>query len=103
MAVIVVSVVPGGEIILKVHLRVSMLIATLSQESVGKVALFGVLMCDYLFCLRQFREGLSVYLLRYIIQEYLVLLVHANCFSDVHFRIEPLVPLWVGKIVLPEC
>ena len=49
LAVLGVSVVPGGELILQVHLQISMLGAALPQESLGKVALFGVLMCDYLF------------------------------------------------------
>ena len=43
LAVLGVSVVPGGKVILQVHLQVSMLGAALSQESVGNVALFGVL------------------------------------------------------------
>ena len=60
LAVLGVSFPPGGEVILQVHLQVFMLGATLSQESVGKVALFGVLTCDYLFCLRHCIEGLSV-------------------------------------------
>ena len=46
LEVLGVSVVPGGEVILQVHLQISMLGATLPQKSVGKVALFGVLMCD---------------------------------------------------------
>ena len=46
LAVFGVLVVPGGEVILKVHLQVSMLGAALSQESVGKVSLFGVLTRD---------------------------------------------------------
>ena len=41
LAILGVSVVPSGEVILQVHLQVSMLGAALSQESVGKVALFG--------------------------------------------------------------
>ena len=46
LVVLVVSVVPGGEVILKVHLQVSLLGAAMSQESIGKVDLFGVLTCD---------------------------------------------------------
>ena len=46
LAVLGVSVVLGGKVILQVHLQVSMLVAALSQKSVGKVALFGVLTCD---------------------------------------------------------
>ena len=46
LEVLGVSVVPGGEVILQVHLQISMLGATLPQKSVGKVALFGVLVCD---------------------------------------------------------
>ena len=42
LAVLGVSVSLGGEVILQVHLQVSMLGAALSQESVGKGALFGV-------------------------------------------------------------
>ena len=60
LAVLGVLAVPGGEVILQVHLHISVLGAALPQESVGKVALFGVLTCDYLFCLSQRREGLSV-------------------------------------------
>ena len=46
LEVLGVSVVPGGEVILQFHLQVSMLVASLSQESLGKVALLGVLTCD---------------------------------------------------------
>ena len=60
VAVLGVSVVPGGEVILQVHLHISMLGSALPQESVGKVTLCGVLTCDYMFYLRQCREGLSV-------------------------------------------
>ena len=60
LVVLGVSVVPSGEVILQFHLQISMLGAALPQESVGKVALFGVLTCDCLFCLRQCGEGLSV-------------------------------------------
>ena len=60
LRVLGVSVVPGGEVILQVHLQIFMLGAALPQESVGKVALFGVLTCEFMFCLRQFGEGLSV-------------------------------------------
>ena len=49
-----VLVVPSGEVILQVHFKISMLGAALPQEILGKVALFGVLTCDYLFCLRQY-------------------------------------------------
>ena len=59
LAVLGVSVVPGREVILQVHLQISMLGAALPQESVRKVALFGVLTCDCLFCIRQYGEGLS--------------------------------------------
>ena len=60
LAILGVSVVPGREVILQVHLQISMLGDALPQESVGNVALFGVLTCDCLFCLRQCGEGLSV-------------------------------------------
>ena len=40
------SVVLAGELILQVNFHISMLGAALPQKSVGKVALFGVLMCD---------------------------------------------------------
>ena len=60
LAVLGVLIVLGGEVILQVHLQIYMLGAALPQESVGKVALFDVLMCDYLFCLRQCGEGLVV-------------------------------------------
>ena len=60
LAVLGVSVSLSGEVILQVHLQISMLGAHLPQESVGKVALFGVLTCDCLFCLRQCGEGLIV-------------------------------------------
>ena len=46
LAVLGVSVVPGGEFIMQVHFYISMLGAALPQESVGKVALFGVLTGD---------------------------------------------------------
>ena len=46
LAVIGVLVVPGGEVILKVHFNISMLGNALTQESVEKLALFGVLTCD---------------------------------------------------------
>ena len=49
LAVIGVLFVPGREVILQVHLQISMLGAALPQECVGKVALFGVLTCDCLF------------------------------------------------------
>ena len=32
-----------------------------------------------------------------------MLLSHSNFFSNVHLCIEPLVLLWVGQIVFPEC
>ena len=60
LEVLGVSVVPGREVILQVHLQISILGASLTQESVGKVALFCVLTCDCLFCLCQYGEGLSV-------------------------------------------
>ena len=60
LAVLGVSVVPSGEVILQVHLQISMLGAALPQESVGKVALFGILTCDFPFCLHQYGEGLIV-------------------------------------------
>ena len=60
LAVLGLSFVPSGEVILKVHLQISMLGVALPQESVGKVALFGFLTCDCLFCLRQCGEGFSV-------------------------------------------
>ena len=41
LAVLGVSVVPSGEVIIQVHLQISILGAALPQESVGKVALFG--------------------------------------------------------------
>ena len=41
-----VLVVPSAEVILQVHLQISMLGGALCQESVGKVALFGVLTRD---------------------------------------------------------
>ena len=43
LAVLGVLVVPGGEVILQVYLKISMFGAALPQESVGKIALFGVL------------------------------------------------------------
>ena len=46
LAVLRVLVVPCGEVILQVHFQVSMLGAALSKESIGKVALFVILMCD---------------------------------------------------------
>ena len=46
LAVLRVLVVPGGKVILQVHFKISMLGTALPQESVGKVALFGVLICD---------------------------------------------------------
>ena len=46
LAVLGVLIVPGGEVILQVHFQISMLGAAQPQESVGKVALFGVLTCD---------------------------------------------------------
>ena len=45
LAVLGLLVFPSGEVILQVHLQFSMLVAALSQESVGNVALFGVLAC----------------------------------------------------------
>ena len=60
LAVLGVSILPGGEVILQVDLQISMLGSALPQESVGKVALFGVLTCDCLLCLRQCGEGLIV-------------------------------------------
>ena len=60
LSVLGVSIVPGGEVILQVHFQISMLGVALSQESVGKLALFGVLMCDCLFFLSQCGEGLVV-------------------------------------------
>ena len=60
LAVLGVLIVPGGEVILQVHLQISMLGAALPQESVGKVALFGVLTCYCMFYLRQCGEGLIV-------------------------------------------
>ena len=47
LAVLGVSIVPGGQFILQVHLQISMLGADLPQESVGKVALFVILTCDF--------------------------------------------------------
>ena len=46
LAVLGLSVVPGDEVILQVHLQISMLGASLPQEIVEKLALFGVLTCD---------------------------------------------------------
>ena len=46
LAVCRLSVVLAGELILQVNFHISMLGAALPQKSVGKVALFGVLMCD---------------------------------------------------------
>ena len=80
LAVLGVSIVTSREVILQVHLQIFMLGAALPQESVGKETLFCLLTCDSLFCLRKCGEGLIVYLLRHILQEYLVLLGHANCF-----------------------
>ena len=60
LAVLGVSFVPSGEVIMQVHLQISMLGAALPQESVLKVALSGVLTCECMFCLRQCGEGLSV-------------------------------------------
>ena len=46
LVVLGVSVVPCGEVILQAQLQISTLGAALPQESVGKVALLGVLTCD---------------------------------------------------------
>ena len=80
-----------------------MLDAALPQESVVKLAFFGVLTYYYMFCLCQYREGLCVELLCHIFQKYLVLSGHANRFSDIYFCFEPLVPLQVEQRILYEC
>ena len=46
LEVLGVLVVPGSEVILQVYLHISMLGAAMPQESLGEVALFGVLTCD---------------------------------------------------------
>jgi hypothetical protein len=45
-----VTVVSGSEIVLKIHLQVAMLRAALAKESVGDVALLGVVPDDLLLC-----------------------------------------------------
>ena len=46
LEVLGVSVVPGSEVILQVHIQISILGAALPQKSVGKLVLFGLLTCD---------------------------------------------------------
>jgi hypothetical protein len=49
LAVIGIMIVTGGEIVLEIHLEVSMLCSALSQERVGNITLFGVVSHDLLF------------------------------------------------------
>jgi hypothetical protein len=90
-----IDIVSCGKVILKIHFEISMLYSALSQEIIRDVPFLGIVSHKFLFRHSQALKRLGVRLLSHIVQEYLVLLVYTDCFTNIHLGVKSFVPLGV--------
>jgi hypothetical protein len=84
-----------GKVILKIHFDISMLYSALSHESIRDVPFLGIVSHKFLSLHSQALERLGVRLLSHIVQDYLVILGYADCFTNIHLGFKSFVPLGV--------
>jgi hypothetical protein len=90
-----IAIVSCGKVILKIHFEISMLYSALSQESIRNVPFLGIISHKFLFRHSQALKRLGVRFLCHIVQEYLVLSVYTDCFTNIHLGVKYFVSLRV--------
>jgi hypothetical protein len=95
LAILGIVIVSCGKVILKIQFEISMLYSALSQESIRDVPFLGIVSHKFLFRDSQALKRLGVRLLSHIVQEYLVLLGYADCFTNIHLGVKSVVTLGV--------